>query len=139
MNYSEQLKNPLWQKKRLEIMQNDNFTCQICGDKESTLNVHHLHYEKGKLIHEYDDKCLITLCEQCHKNEHEWQNETLKTFLSCLMERNITMFEAMAIIQTLDIQLYLEHKNAITKITGDGIGCYSENEIKHLEDRRNGV
>ena len=33
MNYSEQLKSPKWQKKRLEIMQRDKFTCQLCGDK----------------------------------------------------------------------------------------------------------
>jgi uncharacterized protein YpiB (UPF0302 family) len=139
MNYSEQLKSPLWQKKRLEIMQKDNFTCQICGDKDSTLNVHHLHYEKGKLIHEYDDKCLITLCETCHKNEHEWQQETLKSFLSSLMEKNITMFEIVALIERVDVALYMGHKNYFTEIVGDGCGCHSENEIKNLEDRRNGI
>jgi hypothetical protein len=67
MNYSEQLKSPKWQKKRLEIMQRDNFTCQLCGDKETTLNVHHIVYINNKKCWEYKNKDLITLCEHCHK------------------------------------------------------------------------
>ena len=38
MDYKEQIKSPKWQKRRLEIMQKDNFTCQLCGDTESMLN-----------------------------------------------------------------------------------------------------
>jgi 5-methylcytosine-specific restriction endonuclease McrA len=30
--YSELLKSPKWQKKRLEIMSRDKFTCKKCGD-----------------------------------------------------------------------------------------------------------
>lgn len=66
MNYSEQLKSPLWQKKRLEIMQRDNFTCQDCGDTESQLQVHHKSYTFGNNVWEYDNDNLITLCETCH-------------------------------------------------------------------------
>jgi 5-methylcytosine-specific restriction endonuclease McrA len=36
--YSDQYKSPLWQKKRLEIMNRDKFTCQECGEKEKQLN-----------------------------------------------------------------------------------------------------
>ena len=71
MNYSEQLKDPRWQKKRLEILQRDDFTCQVCGDKESTLHVHHKCYTKGKKPWEYEAYSLITLCEECHKDEKE--------------------------------------------------------------------
>src|SRR5665647_714409 len=67
--YAELLRDPRWQKKRLEIMQRDEFTCQCCFDSESTLNVHHCHYEKGKLPWEYDGMALITLCESCHEQE----------------------------------------------------------------------
>ena len=42
--YSELLRDPRWQKRKTEIMQRDNFTCQKCGCKTKTLNVHHLHY-----------------------------------------------------------------------------------------------
>ncbi len=66
MNYSEQLKSPMWQKKRLEIMQRDNFTCQDCGDTESQLQVHHKAYVFGNKVWEYENSDLITLCEDCH-------------------------------------------------------------------------
>lgn len=66
MNYSEQLKSPMWQKKRLEIMQRDNFTCQDCGDTESQLQVHHKSYVFNKNAWQYEDDNFITLCETCH-------------------------------------------------------------------------
>lgn len=64
--YQEQLKNPQWQKKRLEIFQRDNFTCQICLDTEETLQVHHKSYDAGKKAWEYGNDRLVTLCETCH-------------------------------------------------------------------------
>ncbi len=68
MNYSEQLKSPMWQKKRLEIMKRDKFTCQDCGDTENQLQVHHKSYTYGKMVWEYDNDNLITLCEDCHSS-----------------------------------------------------------------------
>ena len=70
-NYSELLKDPRWQKKRLKILERDKFTCQLCGDKETTLNVHHKYYDKDKKPWEYPDKSLVTLCKDCHITEHE--------------------------------------------------------------------
>ena len=67
MNYSEQLKSPMWQKKRLEIMQRDNFTCQNCGDENRQLQVHHKHYIYGNNVWEYDEDELVTLCSDCHE------------------------------------------------------------------------
>ena len=66
-SYSELLKDPRWQKKRLLIMQRDKWTCQDCGWKESTLHVHHKYYIPDKKPWEYPNKALITLCEGCHK------------------------------------------------------------------------
>lgn len=64
--YAEKLRDPRWQKKRLEIMKRDEFSCNGCGDAESTLNVHHHYYEKGKMPWEYPDSAFSTLCENCH-------------------------------------------------------------------------
>lgn len=66
ISYKDQLRKPEWQKKRLGIMQRDNFTCQICLDTEETLQVHHKSYDKGKKAWEYGNDRLITLCETCH-------------------------------------------------------------------------
>ena len=65
--YYEQLKDPRWQKKRLEILERDGWQCQACGAKEQTLHVHHKAYQNGKKPWEYGDHCLVTLCEACHK------------------------------------------------------------------------
>ena len=65
--YAELLKDPRWQKKRLEIFQRDYFCCRICGSKDVTLNVHHQWYEKKTKPWDVDDDSLITLCENCHK------------------------------------------------------------------------
>lgn len=67
MTYSEKLRDPRWQKKRLEIMNRDDFRCQACQSKEKTLNVHHRFYRKGKAPWEYENSELVTFCEDCHQ------------------------------------------------------------------------
>ena len=69
-NYSDKLKDPRWQKKRLEIMQRDKFVCQCCMSKDKPLTVHHLVYKKNTEPWDYDDYFLITLCESCHDVYH---------------------------------------------------------------------
>lgn len=71
MDYKEQIKDPRWQKRRLEIFQKDEFTCKLCGNSQKTLHVHHIEYLSNHKIWEYDDKHLITLCEDCHSYVHE--------------------------------------------------------------------
>lgn len=83
-SYSEKLRDPRWQKKRLEILSRDNWTCQCCSDTSSTLNVHHRHYLAGREPWDYDDKYLVALCEQCHKNETEDRPESERRLLEAL-------------------------------------------------------
>jgi len=65
--YSEKLRDPRWQRKRLEIMQRDHFKCRFCADGSSTLNVHHLCYRKGADPWDYNENSLVTTCESCHE------------------------------------------------------------------------
>ena len=67
--YSEKLKDPRWQRKRLEILERDNWACFWCGDTETTLHVHHELYD-GNNPWDTPDYCLTTLCEDCHKIDH---------------------------------------------------------------------
>lgn len=69
--YMAKLRDPRWQKRRLEIMQRDEFRCQGCMDDESTLNVHHNYYKADCEPWEYPDAALVTLCEECHTEETE--------------------------------------------------------------------
>lgn len=66
MTYQEQLRHPLWQKRRLEVMASHDFKCEKCGDKETTLNVHHKRYDYTLKLWEYPDHDLSCLCENCH-------------------------------------------------------------------------
>jgi hypothetical protein len=67
--YIELLKDPRWQKKRLEILNRDEWCCISCYNAELTLHVHHLKYDSGKMPWEYDNRFLVTLCENCHKSQ----------------------------------------------------------------------
>jgi hypothetical protein len=73
--YIELLRDPRWQRKRLEVMGRDNFECTQCGDDSSTLNVHHGYYEKSKMPWEYPTSTLWTLCEACHAEVEEWRRQ----------------------------------------------------------------
>lgn len=68
-NYSELLRSPKWQRKRLEIMQRDNWKCKSCNDDLKELHVHHLRYTVDNPWEEIDEN-LITLCDSCHKAIH---------------------------------------------------------------------
>lgn len=72
MSYSDKLKDPRWQRKRLEVMQRDKFRCLVCGDDKSTLHVHHLAYHGDPWKTPLG--MLETLCESCH----EFRSETNK-------------------------------------------------------------
>ncbi len=67
--YAAKFKDPRWQKKRLRILNRDDWTCQGCFDKSVTLNVHHRFYIKGKDPWDYPDHLLVTLCSTCHDEE----------------------------------------------------------------------
>ena len=85
--YSEKLKDPRWQKKRLEILERDEFTCQLCFDSESTLMVHHKVYDKTKEPWEYENSELVTLCQSCHEYEHEARYTTELGLLKTLKRK----------------------------------------------------
>lgn len=118
MTYREKLKHPFWQKKRLEIMQRDNWSCKKCGSTVKTLNVHHLKYS-GENPWNAPDSDLLTLCEDCHDGIHSpeqpktfylagkirhtcWRHEIVSelrdasqvehSFASFIMERSIQSF-----------------------------------------------
>jgi hypothetical protein len=44
--YEELLRDPRWQRKRLEKMSEVGWACEICGDKEEELHIHHPSYQK---------------------------------------------------------------------------------------------
>jgi hypothetical protein len=87
--YAKKLLDPRWQKKRLDILHRDDFTCQACGDKTTTLHVHHCFYEWKRDPWDYPDTSLVTLCEPCHEEETAIVAETKGLFWQTLAEQGI--------------------------------------------------
>ena len=83
-SYQKLLRDPRWQKKRLEIMNRDGFQCVDCGAEDKTLNVHHLYYGAGLAPWEYENSSLVTLCEECHEIEHGTASQSERDFLQTL-------------------------------------------------------
>lgn len=105
--YSEKLKDPRWQKKRLEIFERDNFCCMMCYDDTNTLNVHHIRYE-GSNPWDTDNKYLITLCQDCHKDIKE--SDQLITDLIDSFATTFT-YDAKYELQLIIQALYNNHYN----------------------------
>lgn len=70
LSYSEQLKHPNWQRKRLECLDGAGWACERCDAEDQTLHVHHRQYFKGRMAWEYTGLELAVLCETCHQMEH---------------------------------------------------------------------
>lgn len=83
--YSELLRNPHWQKKRLEILNRDQWSCDDCGDGLKTntvLHVHHKEYIFGRAPWDYDNDNFETLCAPCHRKRHTKPDAQEKSFYS---------------------------------------------------------
>jgi predicted metallo-beta-lactamase superfamily hydrolase len=83
MTYAEKLRDPRWQKKRLEVFSKNDFSCEMCGSSEETLHAHHKEYFKGREPWEYEANQLACICASCHKNEHD-EEDSLKLISSFL-------------------------------------------------------
>lgn len=82
--YSEKLKDPRWQRRRLQILERDEWRCQGCSSASKTLHVHHRYYEAGKEPWEYADDALVTVCEDCHEEERTRRRDLEEELLAYL-------------------------------------------------------
>lgn len=91
--YLAKLRDPRWQKKRLEVFNRDGWACKYCGDTQSSLQVHHKAYQKGKEPWDYPMDWLITACETCHeKQPRDLQPEEME-LIANLRARNIQPYD----------------------------------------------
>jgi 5-methylcytosine-specific restriction endonuclease McrA len=70
MTYQEQLLTPEWKATRYMVIERDFGMCQKCMSSKN-LEVHHKYYRHDKKAWEYPLSSLITLCNLCHKAEHD--------------------------------------------------------------------
>lgn len=71
MTYAEKLKDPRWQRKRLEVMESAGWKCEKCGRSDLTLHVHHPVYIPGREPWDYARSELQCLCEPDHDEAHK--------------------------------------------------------------------
>ena len=65
--YRAMLRDPRWQRLRLQVFERDAWTCQHCRSVRKELQVHHVQYVWGWKPWEYPLRLLLTLCVDCHK------------------------------------------------------------------------
>lgn len=96
-SYKEKLLDVRWQKKRLQILDRDKFTCQSCLKDEAeavrygerlTLHVHHLRYS-GKDPWDALDTDLVTLCAKCHEQETETMDGAAAKLIDLLKSKGM--------------------------------------------------
>lgn len=111
ISYSEKLKSPKWQKKRLEILNLRGFKCEICGNEEKELHVHHRFYLSKRQPWEYDNDVFQVLCSDCHEKNHKKEVE-IKEVVPKKYELLIGLIEA---IEPFDIDnlIYLLEDTSI--------------------------
>lgn len=83
-SWASNLRDPRWQKKRLEIFERDGWRCRQCGDTASNLQVHHRQYTWGRAPWDYSSEDLVTLCETCHAHATNLAKEA-KELLSAIL------------------------------------------------------
>jgi 5-methylcytosine-specific restriction endonuclease McrA len=67
--YKEYLETDYWKELKKRVLQDANYTCSFCHERNLEMQVHHRSYEhKGYFLEELKD--LIVLCEDCHDNVH---------------------------------------------------------------------
>jgi len=84
--YAEKYKDPRWQKRRLEILARDEFTCQDCGTSTASLHVHHRFYRWGVDPWEHPDDALVTLCEGCHGTQTEARSSAQRALVESVLK-----------------------------------------------------
>lgn len=92
MNYAKQIKHPMWQKKRLEVLELHGFQCQTCGTKDEELHVHHPFYKRAAMIWEYEKEELECLCHVCHKNAHAIDEKIKRVLALCRQKQAVLDF-----------------------------------------------
>lgn len=104
MTYLEKLKDPRWQKRRLELFEAANWTCNECGTKTETLHAHHGVYRKSKDPWDYEDGVMHVLCERCHA-DHEVCKKNLGEHLALMFPATVNdLARALDSVPTADLR-----------------------------------
>jgi hypothetical protein len=91
--YSQKLKDPRWQAKRVRILKRCDSKCEECG-LTSGPEVHHCYYRYGREAWQYPDTALLALCHDCHKRRGEAEMD-FRLFQQSLRTDELRAVQAM--------------------------------------------
>jgi hypothetical protein len=133
MNYSDKLKSPLWQKKRLEILKANKWKCKLCKDEETTLHVHHNSYEQGREPWEYPNSNFTVLCQFCH-----FEIENLKKTNKKLDINDIEIYKITTWINAPKVVFIknIHQRITILKIYDNNLKCIQELYFGRIIDQK---
>ncbi len=95
-DFIKQYQTKEWYDLSKRIKARDHNTCQMCGCNDKPVSVHHMHYGEDGSIFDVDDSSLITLCDDCHREQKDYK-EIVVCLLDCL-RYDFTDFEIFVII-----------------------------------------
>lgn len=97
MSYADLLRDPRWQRKRLEILEAADWGCEECGSGEDELHVHHLIYRRGLKPWEYAPDEYQVLCKHCHAKATQIRAE-LNELIAELRDDAVLVGMALALV-----------------------------------------
>lgn len=114
MSYYESLLDQRWREKRQIILERDKHTCTRCQMQDTILEVHHKLYKNGLMAWEYEDKDLISLCNQCHS---DITAQIRTSYKICVGKINSLIEEAsfVFLLEMVD-NMDIDHLEALCKI-----------------------
>jgi len=123
--YSELLKDPRWQRKRLDVFKRDKFRCIACKDTQENLQVHHITYKKDLKPHEYELKYLVTLCHTCHQDVTEYK-KIIKEYI------DFNLITPNQLYELCNLMYYSKRLTVseLTQITNKAKSIYNKKQIK---------
>jgi hypothetical protein len=107
MTYAEKLRDPRWQKKRLEVLEAAGWACEWCSSSTKTLHVHHGYYRKGASPWDYGQEYLHALCYDCHERAEDERGELYRVIALippsqlCDLLPGVTLFAGQSVLQSL--------------------------------------
>lgn len=137
LTYSDKLKDPRWQKKRLQIFERDHWTCQWCFGTTKTLAVHHKVYKSKIEPWDYEDSELLTVCEDCHQYDYDERASAEHDLLRALKWAGASTCDVYALAEGFINQISMSTKPVDVSglICAFGIVLATPEECEWLLDR----
>jgi ribosomal protein L37AE/L43A len=93
MTYKEKLACPEWKRFSHKIKEDADWHCEECGEEQGqpgiNLEVHHVHYETGRLPWEYPRALVMALCGNCHHERQIVEQRFLSNVAELLRQKSI--------------------------------------------------